>query len=45
MNTEFLNHKKGTKVERKKNRGNEPIQVIILYMEMSKGNSLHSYLK
>jgi hypothetical protein len=30
----------------KKNRGHETIQVIIhIYMEMSQGNSLHSYLK
>jgi hypothetical protein len=30
----------------KKNRGDEPIQVIIhIYMEMSQGNSLCSYLK
>jgi hypothetical protein len=50
MNIEFLNllkhHKKGIKVKKKKNRGDEPICVIIhIYMEMSQGNSLYSYLK
>jgi hypothetical protein len=32
--------------KKEKNRGDEPIQVIIhMYMEMSQGNSLYSYLK
>jgi hypothetical protein len=34
------------KVERRKNRGDEPIRVIIyMYVEMLQGNSLRSYLK
>jgi diaminopimelate decarboxylase len=49
MNTELLNPLKllyeGAMVERK-NRGDESICVIIhIHMEMSQGNSLHSYLK
>jgi hypothetical protein len=50
MNIESLkllkSPKKGTKGRKEKNRGDEPIQVIIhIYMEMSQGNSLCIYLK
>jgi hypothetical protein len=46
MNVEFLKHKKRTKVERRKNRGYEPIwDIIHIYMEISQGNSLCSYLE
>jgi hypothetical protein len=39
-------HKNGDQGRKKKNRGNEPIQIIIdIYMEMSQGNSLCSYIK
>jgi hypothetical protein len=49
MNIEFLNLLKspqeGDQSRRKKNREDEPIQVIIhMYMEMSHGNSLYSNL-
>jgi hypothetical protein len=47
-NVEFLNllkSPKGTNVERRKNRGDEPIRVLInIYMEMLHGNTLYSYL-
>jgi hypothetical protein len=37
--------KKGLR-QKEKNRGDEPIQVIIhIHMEISQGNSLYSYLK
>jgi hypothetical protein len=46
LKTGWNNHKRGTKVEKKKNRGNEPNQVIIhIYMKVSQGNSLCSDLK
>jgi hypothetical protein len=33
-------------IRKEKNRGDEPFWVILhIYMEMSQGNSLHSYLK
>jgi hypothetical protein len=49
MNIKFLNllnhHKNRTKGERR-NRGDEPIQVIIhIYMEMSQLNTLYIYFK
>jgi hypothetical protein len=50
MNTEFLNLLKppeeGDQGRKKKNRGDEPILIIIhIYMDISKGNFLCSYLK
>jgi hypothetical protein len=50
MNTEFLNllksPSKGDQGRKKKNRGDEPIQVMIhIYMEIPQGNLLCSYLK
>jgi hypothetical protein len=50
MNIEFLNLLKsleeGDWGRKEKNRGDEPIWVIIhLYMEMSQGDTLYSYLK
>jgi hypothetical protein len=48
MNIEFLNWLKTTirKEPRQKNRGSEPNQALIhIYMEVSQGNSLCSYLK
>jgi hypothetical protein len=50
MNIEILNQLKPPKVKRdqgkmKKNRGDEALGVIIhIYMEISQGNSLWSYL-
>jgi hypothetical protein len=38
--------KRRLRFRKEKNRGDEPIWVIIhIYVEMSQGNSLHSYLK
>jgi hypothetical protein len=49
MNIEFLNLLKspqeGDEGRKEKNKGDEPIRVIIhVYIEISQGNSLYSYL-